>query len=353
VQGKNLKEQGKMSYPAKAGATRPHTLPYITATIMNHLFEKHFNSEIFHGLCHKHGILPEKTKLIKEDSNLIYDCGDSILRVSYSGIRSAEDMAVELDWLVFLHLKKVPVAGIIPSLAGEKMELVGDLENHFTAVRFEKIDGSKISDPTWNEAHFQKLGKLTGLIHRTSEEYPRKDHLKYSHWDELVECNYTTILPRDERNLQQLNDRLVDEFRSYKRSPENYGLTHNDIHHENYLLTGQENKIVLFDFEVACQSWYIYEIATALYYASLVKRKRNDLDFEQTFLRNFLQGYRMEYGLPPVDFEVVLKFMLYRDLFIYGYMAKMWQHKVPPQSVRDYLDLIDTSVAVRRRRLGM
>jgi len=227
------------------------------------------------------------------------------------------------------------------------------LDNHFTAVQFEKIKGSEVGEATWNAAHFQKLGKLTGLIHRTSQGYPKKAHLKYSHWDELVECDYATILPKGERNLQQLNDRLVAEFRSYKRNAENYGLIHNDIHHENYLLTCQENKIVLFDFEVACQSWYLYEIATALYYASLVKRKRNDLSFEQTFLRNFLKGYRMEYDLPPVDFEVILKFMLYRDLFIYGYMLKMWQHKTTPQPVQKYLALIDTSMAVRRRRLGM
>ncbi|WP_020571105.1 phosphotransferase enzyme family protein [Neolewinella persica] len=320
---------------------------------MNHLFDKHYTSEIFHELCNKHGILPENTILIKEDSNLIYDCGDSILRVSHSAIRSAGDMDVELDWLDFLNREKVPVVRIIPSLAGKKMVSVGDLNKHFTAVRFEKIKGSRISGSTWNVAHFQKLGKLTGLIHRTGQAYRFKDYFTYSHWDELIECSYTNILPIDKRGLQQLNHRLVTEFRSYPRDTENYGLIHNDIHHENYLLIGQRNKIVLFDFEVTCQSWYIYEIATALYYACLVGQKRNNLKFEQVFLRNFVKGYRKEYDLPPVDFEVVLKFMLYRDLFLYGYVAKMWQQKEVPQSTRNYLDLIDTSIAVRRGRLGM
>jgi Ser/Thr protein kinase RdoA (MazF antagonist) len=320
---------------------------------MNHLFDQYFNAEIFHALCARHGILPEEVKLIKEDSNLIYDCGDSIMRVSHSAIRSAGDMEVELDWLGFLYHEKVPVVRIIPSLTHKKMEQVGSKDKHFTAVRFEKIKGRKISAATWNTAHYQKLGSLTGLIHSKSQAYPLKEHFAYSHWDELIECSYTTLLPNDERDLQQLNDHLVNEFRSYQRSSENYGLIHNDIHHENYLLTGQENKIVLFDFEVACQSWYVYEIATALYYACIVNRKRNNQDFEQTFLQNFTKGYRMEYDLPPVDFEVVLKFMLYRDLFLYGYVAKMWQHKVPPQPVLNYLDLINTSIAVRRGRLEM
>lgn len=320
---------------------------------MNHLFDKHFKAEFFHELCSKYGIHPTTTSLIKEDSNLIYDCGDSILRISHSDIRSATDMELELDWLDFLHQKKVPVVRIIPSLAHEKMEQVGGQEVRFTAVLFEKIKGNKINESSWNSTHFQKLGSLAGLIHRTSQAYPFKEQFSYSHWHELIECSYTTILPKDERELQQLTEVLVTEFHSYSRDSGTYGLIHNDIHHENYLLTGQENKIVLFDFEVACQSWYLYEIATALYYACLVNRKRNDEEFEQVFLSNFIKGYRKEYGLPVVDFDIILKFMLYRDLFLYGYITKIWQHKESPKPILDYLSHIDTSIEIRRQRLGM
>lgn len=320
---------------------------------MNYLFDKHFKTEFFHELCAKYGIQPATASLIKEDSNLIYDCGDSILRISHSDIRSASDMELELDWLDFLSQKNVPVVRIIPSLAHKKMEQVGEQEVYFTAVRFEKIKGSKINETTWNPTHFQKLGSLAGLIHRTSQAYRYKEQFTYSHWDELIECSYITILPKDERELQQLTEDLVTEFRSYSRDRHEYGLIHNDIHHENYLLTGQENKIVLFDFEVACQSWYLYEIATALYYACLVNRKRNDEEFEQVFINNFIKGYRKEYDLPAVDFDTILKFMLYRDLFLHGYITKIWQHKESPHEIIDYLSHIDKSIEIRRQRLGM
>lgn len=321
--------------------------------MMNHLFNRNFNTLILNELCARHGLNPKNAKLIKADSNLVYDCGDSILRISYSGIRTADDIEVELDWIDFLHRKKVPVVRIIPSLDNRRQERVGDNNDHFTAVRFEKIRGSTISEATWNAAHFQKLGQLTGLIHRTSRAYRYQDHLRYRHWDELVECGYATMLPEDERELQRLNQHLLNEFRAFKRSSEQYGLIHNDIHHENYLLTGPKNQIILFDFEVACRSWYVYEIATALYYACLVNQKRNDVDFERTFLHNFMEGYRTECSIPPIDFKVVLKFMLYRDLFLYGYIRAMWKHRVPPKSITSYLELIDASVAVRRERLGI
>lgn len=320
---------------------------------MNHHFNKHYTADVFRELCHRYGITPANTELIKEDSNLIYDCGDSILRVSYSAIRSAADMEVELDWLDFLYRKKVSVVNIIPSVSDNQMERIGEIKDHFTAVLFKKIQGRTISKETWNNAHFQKLGHLAGLIHRTNREYVRKEHLKYIHWDEMVECGYATLLPDDERELRLLNQQLISEFRSYPRSAQHYGLIHNDLHLENYLLTGPDNSIVLFDFEVACQSWYLYEIATALYYACLVNRNRNNQDFEQLFLKNFLVGYRAEYDLPPIDFEVVLKFMLYRDLYLYGYVLALWQHRRPPPATLNYLKLIDESIAVRRRRLEL
>lgn len=319
---------------------------------MNHLFEQHFTNKILNELCAAYELNPEVAKLIKEDSNLIYDCGESILRISYSAIRSARDMEVELDWLAYLYQEGVPVVRIIPSSTGQRLERTGNADGHFTAVRFEKIVGHKISKETWNAGHFQKLGRLTGQIHRVSREYPYRDDLTYHHWDELVECSYANLLPNDERKLRQLHDRLVAEFKGYDRTPDNYGLIHNDIHFENYLLAVPDNKIVLFDFEVACQSWHLYEIATALYYACFLNRKRNDEEFEHLFLENFLIGYRREYPLEPVDFELLLKFMLYRDIHLLGYFAALWEHKERPESIQRHISRIEVSVAVRRVRLG-
>ncbi len=320
---------------------------------MNHLFEKKFDAATFNEICSRFGIDPLNATLIKEDANLIYDCGDSILRISVSDIRTTEDIEVELDWMDFLYKNSVSIPRLLPSLNQRQQERIDGTEEHFSAVRFEKVVGKLISKETWNTAHFQRLGKLVGKIHRASKGYTRKRHLNYRHWDQLVECSYATLLPLDERRLQELNSRLMSEFRSRERNTMNYGLIHNDVHHENYLLQEDGVKIVLFDFEVTCQSWYLYEIATALYYACLVKRNQNNEDFEQLFLSHFVEGYRSENSLPTFVFEDVLKFMLYRDLFIYGYMLAMWKNKVLPKEITDYLSRLNTSIEVRRNRLNL
>jgi|GEM_PF-2763585 len=320
---------------------------------MNHLFEKHFEAATLNEVCARYGINPKDTNLIKADNNLIYDCGERILRVSYSGTRTESDIEAEVNWMRFLHRQGLSVPKTIPSLAGELTERIDKPEDHFTAVLFEKIPGSKISKATWNATHFQNLGRLTGRLHNSNEQYYQQQPTHgIKHWDELVECSYTDLLPEDERELGQLHDQLISKFRTYEISMGTYGLIHNDIHFENYLLMGPENKIVLFDFEVACQSWYVYEIATALYYACLVNRKRNDVAFEQTFLSNFLVGYREVRDLPPVDFEVILKFMLYRDVFLLAYRSAIWLHREMSEQVLRHVEIVDHSIAVRRERLG-
>lgn len=320
---------------------------------MNHLFEEHFKAVHLAEISAKYAIRADSIRLIKGDSNLIYDCSDSILRISYSGIRTVSDVEAEIEWLRFLHRKGLSVVRLLPSLNGRLREVIEGRDGYFTAVLFEKIAGSKVEKTTWNITHFEKLGRLTGKLHNANSAYrKRQSTVGLKHWHELVECGYVELLPDDERGLRQLNEGLMQQFQTYGTSPETYGRIHNDIHQENYLLTGPKNKIVLFDFEVACRSWYVYEISTALYYACLINRKRNDTDFERLFLSNFLIGYRTVRNLPPVDFEMVLLFMLYRDIFLLGYMVAMWQYRERPESVISYLKLIDQSITTRRNRLG-
>jgi len=319
---------------------------------MNHLFERDFTDDILKEICGKFGLPPENASLIKEDSNLIYDCGESILRISHSAIRGREVILTELEWMQYLLSKEVSVVGIIPSQGGHLLESVEGASCYFTAVLFVKVIGSKISKPTWKEPLFIELGCLAGRIHRVSKHYPREKRQKFQHWDELIEFGYFSFLPEDDREFKQLYQRLVAEFNGYPRSEENYGLIHNDIHYGNYLLTGAGNKVVLFDFEVACRSWYMYEISTVLYYASQVKGQRNNPDFEQLFLASFSEGYRRERSLGPIDFEVILKFMLYRDLFLIGYVNSIWRQGVMTEPRLNLIDSMEASVAVRRQRLG-
>ena len=60
--------------------------------------------------CEQYNIAPKKATLIRAYSNLIYDCGDSILRLTHPQDRNAEEVKLELDWVQYLHENDVDVA---------------------------------------------------------------------------------------------------------------------------------------------------------------------------------------------------------------------------------------------------
>jgi len=125
--------------------------------------KKFYNPLILKEACSEYGINPETAKLIRGNANLIYDCGDKILRLTH--------IASELDWLSFLKEKDLPVVEILPSLKKELIVQIENNENYFSCVCFNKIQGERISEEDWNTSHFEKLGRITGLLHREGQKY--------------------------------------------------------------------------------------------------------------------------------------------------------------------------------------
>jgi len=279
---------------------------------MNNIVKKNYNISILREACAHYKIELANAKLIRSNANLIYECKDKILRLSHSSIRRKKEIEAELDWLQFFKKNDLPVAEILLSKQGEHLVQIGADENHFTCVCFEKIVGEKVADSDWNATHFKKLGSLAGKLHRVGQLYTEKPEIEYQHWNETVEFRLYEYLPNDERDLLALHNLLADEFVTYTKSPATYGLIHYDIHHGNYLLTGAAKKLVLFDFEMTCKSWYVNDVASILHYASHHK---------------------------------------YRDLMVYAVLHKLYPNKIINETTQLYFNKLSTSIEKRRREL--
>lgn len=312
--------------------------------------KKFYNPLILKEACSKYGIMLETAMLIRGNANLIYDCGDKILRLTHSGERRKEDIALELDWLFFLKEKDLPVVEILPSIKKELIVQIGNNENYFSCVCFAKIQGEIISEEDWNTSHFEKLGRITGLLHREGQKYVEKPETSFKHWNEAVEIKY---LPKDERDLSEVHNLLVNEFLTYPKSKENYGLIHYDIHQGNYLLKGSEKKLILFDFEMTCKSWYINDVSAVLYYASYYRKSESIKNFESYFLNSFWQGYEKEYYIDGLERVSIPKFLLYRDLMVYSFLHEIYPNKERPENTESYMDRLSILIERRRERLKM
>lgn len=314
---------------------------------------KKYSDEILKKACSQYKIKLEEAQLIRSNKNFIYDCGDKFLRISPSNIRSKSEIEAEISWLIYLKENQIAVVELIQSNSKNYFEIIDYQDNYSTAVCFKRIIGDKISKPHWNDKHFQRLGKLTGLLHRVGKKYVPKDNLKYEEWDTIHEFESYKYLPQDKRELPELHHKIVNQINQYPKSKENYGLIHYDIHHGNYMLNRQNSELILLDFEVSCKSWFINDISTVLYYANHFPKKIGNEEFESHFMSQFWKGYEQEHEIREEEKEWMPKFLLYRDLMVYGFISNIWKKKELNKTQIKYFDMIEKSINNRRNKQGI
>lgn len=312
---------------------------------------KYHQSGTIKAACAAFDLDAEKAQLLKHMSNLIYECGDKILRLTHSKHTEKAEIEAELRYMRFLEEKGVSVAKVVLTADNQLTAVLKKEDHYFTVVCFEKIEGYKINTPKWKEAHFQELGKLTASLHKWGQLFLPQSTNDFLHWNQIDKGNFRQYLPKDERNLPDLHDMLVNEFNTYPKTKHNYGLIHYDIHYGNYLMTHEADKLVLFDFEMLCQSWFINDIATVLYYACFLKGDQEELAYQNNFMHHFWMGYEAIFPIERKEKEKIPKFLLYRDLLVYGFLNKIWKGKDLIESEKNYLERLIKSISFRRNLL--
>ncbi len=288
--------------------------------------------------------------LIRDNSNLIFETEGIILRATHSSIRLQHEMQAELDWLDFLGSNGLDVVRIIPSIQNNNSEIVKDKNGYYTWVAFEKISGDTITSQQWDENHFEKLGQLTGQLHRIGKEYAFKDETTYLHWNEIMEHRVFRHLPADDRKLPELSKNVNQYLEQIPRNEKYYGLIHYDIHHGNYLFT-PDNKLILFDFEMTCLSWYINDIAAVIFYSMYFPFNGNQKTYIAYFLSAFRKGYEKEYDILESELKYIPHFLLYRYLMVYAFLLHIWRDKTLSESEKKYLDRMEKGIEYWRMEL--
>ncbi|MEM1321307.1 MAG: phosphotransferase [Bacteroidota bacterium] len=308
--------------------------------------QPYYSPKLLAEACSHYQLNGDQAKLLRENSNLVFDCGDQVLRLTHSSVRRIEDMQVELEWLIDLKNRGLPVVHLVPSLTGRFFVQITVGDTYFTATCFQKIYGRKINKDDWTASHFRLLGTLAAQLHKAANDFSYPSKIVYPHWNETADYFHSRHLPEDERRLPALHDQLIDQFANYPKTPENYGLIHYDIHHGNYLLTPKQG-LILFDFEMTCKAWFMKDIAALFYYA---------LNYDPTteaLLPHFWQAYEALKPISAQEKEWLPALLLYRDLMVLGYILDVWDHRGQlTAQQRQYTDRLEKSIARRAGQLG-
>lgn len=232
-----------------------------------------------------------------------------------------------LEWLAFLSSQGGPAPVPIRSQNNHLIEVVHFQEETYIAVAFEKAPGilaERVSFQDWNDELFQALGQTVGKCHQIAKIYQPSSEYRRPEWLEGDSCfNPRTSLLHAESTILEKRTKLISQIQKLPKDPDNYGLSHLDLHFGNFFIDTGNLKITLFDFDDCAYGWFIMDIAMLLFDVVVLYEGKESQQFSEKFLENFLHGYYSQ--MPENVFwirqlpvflkllEIGVYLMLYRD----------------------------------------
>lgn len=197
------------------------------------------------------------------------------LRIHRPGYQTAEATRSELAWMESLRASGVRTAPAVPGLDGDPLQtasvMAGELTR--TAVLFEWVDGVPLSAVGELEP-WARLGELMARIHVHGRHWTRPAWFTRPAWDaEALVGDEPRWGPPDPMRVFSEPDRAVLEdcraevfarLEAIGVGSDRFGLIHADLGFEN-VLVGEDGTVTIIDFDDSGDSWYLYELASALY----------------------------------------------------------------------------------------
>jgi len=228
-------------------------------------------------------------ELIKFRENAVFCAMDQhgvkrALRVHRAGYHSQAALQSELVWMQHLSAAGIAVPQIISARNGQtQIQVMGEgvpEPRHVDMLAW--IDGQAPGSaehglPPEADVHaiFFQAGQLAARIHLDSAHWSAPPGFFRHAWDEdglLGDTPFwgrfwelVALTPAQRELLLLTRDKARDDLRRYGRHADNFGMLHADFVPENLLL--HQGELNLIDFDDCGFGWYLFELATALYFS--------------------------------------------------------------------------------------
>jgi Ser/Thr protein kinase RdoA (MazF antagonist) len=261
------------------------------------------------------------------------DRGTFALRIHQGNYRTDAQIQSELDLMTYLGSEGILTPNVVPTTRGALFTTVsapGVNEPRQVDV-FEWIDGRLLrttgqpvpSDLTELTEAYVEVGRLAARIFNATEAWNRPAGFSRPVWDPAGLYGPDAHLG-DFRKLQNVTDeqmqllvdtaaRLDQVLGDFGQGPDRFGLSHGDFLAENIFVC--DDGIRLVDFDDAGDSWYMLDIATAVF--DLL-----DTPAFQPCLDALVRGYREHRELPDAHLDMLPAFFVVRLLSYLGWCAK-------------------------------
>lgn len=273
---------------------------------------------ILHETCRRYALDPAEVEPIGSFDNDLYRAERAgagvVLRISGEGGRSADRIRAEVAWIEHLAAGGVPCARALASSEGRAVEVV-DLSGlgRVVAVLFERAPGRPSHDEDITPDFVRAWGATLGRIHALSRGYrPPDPRWIRPDWRQDARA-VERLFPPDESAALRRFRAVVRRLEALPRPPEAFGPIHGDAHRGNFFV--HEGAPFLFDFYDCLRSWFVADLAIALFYAVMDAPAAEERDAWATwFLRHLLAGYRSEHELESRWLGLVPDLLALREL---------------------------------------
>jgi amicoumacin kinase len=275
---------------------------------------------------HLFGLNPAARTVLHQGEGLIIDTQRQdqavILKVVEADPDQVVQLQAQLDWVRYLAANGMNVPEWIVGIDGAVLQQFRAGERVFTAHAYPKFALNNENEIVWHrDAGLpRKLGEFMGQMHRLSENYqPEQGRALPGHWDEgdWVK-DPASVLHPSQSGLVAPVLRLRERIARFPRSPQNYGLIHDDLHTGNVFQS--DGKLLVIDFEGCHQGWFAAELASALLFRVWIApaKERPEMKTQACeFLRGVIQGYRTRRPLPEGWAEMLPDFLKLREISLY------------------------------------
>ncbi|MFT5086763.1 MAG: Ser/Thr protein kinase RdoA (MazF antagonist) [Candidatus Latescibacterota bacterium] len=219
-------------------------------------------------LCHYVLATPVRCDFLHFGVNETYRVSAAVktyfLRLYRRGWRSRGEILAEVDMLLYLHRRRLPVSYPIKRSNGSYLTRVDTPEGVRYAVLFSAAPG-KNSDLNFSQC--SDYGELTARLHLSLDQRKRDTRRFDIDVDHLVRDPLRTIAhfleqrPQDLGYLREMGEACSARVEGLlSRSAPEYGSCHGD-HHGGNLHVDAKGGITLFDFDCYGYGWRAYDIA--------------------------------------------------------------------------------------------
>lgn len=255
---------------------------------------------------------------LNDTYSVITERGPFILRIYKPNWRSESDIRHELDLLLHLHQRNIPVSIPIARLDGDLLTELDAPEGIRYAVLFTFAEGTgKVTVES-----SRLYGRSVAHMHLAAENYvPRYSRFNLDAHHLLAEpmqriLPFLQHRPDEARRLTDAAKRLQARLDSLPEDTSDWGVCHGDLHGWNVFYSG-DNNLTHFDFDCCGMGWRAYDLAV-FQWCRVDHRDPEKAGFQDECWDSFIQAYQEVRPLQEIDVELIPLFVAIRQVWLIG-----------------------------------